>query len=246
MDGLFTLLKPAQFKSVRDGDPETLLQDFEDYVEEMQKFFTTTGAAGEHAVDHVDCGACKKEKAMMTLIGGKEMDRLFKHTGLVAVGDTYTAAIAKVRTGISAQTNQAMARFKLMREMPQAGRVFSEWWPKVKEQADRCVWAGYDAKMAASDALLQQCDDKKLQKRIIAENLSFEHIVKMGVAMEQGTRKVDRMNKQGKEDRVAQLEEKVRALQAGGGKVRPPGKTSCSTCTRANHPPGKCPGVNME
>ena len=99
-------------------------------MEEMQ-FFTTTGAARDHAANHVDCGACKKEKAMMTLIGGKEMDRLFKHTGIVAVDDTYMAAIAKVRTGISAQTNQAMARFKLMREMPQAGRVFSEWWPKV-------------------------------------------------------------------------------------------------------------------
>ena len=120
MDGLFNLLKPAQFKSVRDGDPETLLQDFEDYVEEMQKFFTTTGAAGDHAVNHMNCGACKK-KAMMTFIGGKEIDRLFKHTGIVAVDDTYTAAIAKVRTGISAQTSQAMARFKLMREMPQAG-----------------------------------------------------------------------------------------------------------------------------
>ena len=47
---------------------------------------------------------------------------------------------------------------------------------------------GYDAKMATSDALLQQCDDKKLQKRIIAENLSFQNIVKMGVAIEQGTR----------------------------------------------------------
>ena len=185
---------------------------------------------------------------MMTLIGGKEMDGLFKHTGLVLVGDTYTAAIVKVRQGISAQTNQAMARFKLMREMPQSGRVFSEWWPKVKEQADHCVWTGYDAKMAASDALLQQCDDKKLQKRIIAENMVFENIVKIGVAMEQGTKKVDRMNKQGKEDRVAQLEEKVRELQAGseGGKVRPPGTSSCNTCTRTTHPLVKCPGLTRE
>ena len=110
------------------------------------------------------------------------------------------------------------------------------------------MWTGYDAKMAASDALLQQCDDKKLQKRIIAENLVFENFVKMGVAMEQGTKKVDRMNKQGKEDRVAQLEEKVRALQAGsgGGKVRPPGTSSCNSCTRNTHPPGKCPGFTME
>ena len=251
MDGLFTLLKPAPFKSVKDGDPEALLQDFEEYVEVMKKFFTTTGAAGAHINPHENyenCGACLKEKAMMTLIGGKEMDGLFKHTGMVVEADSYKNAIKKVRDGITAQTNQSMARFKLMREMPQSGRVFSEWWPKIKEQADRCVWAGYDAKMAASDAILQQCDDKKLQKRIIAENLTFEHIIKMGVAMEQGNRKVDRMNKGGKEDRVAQLEEKVRKLQAspGFGKVRPPGTAKCSTCTRAAHTAGKCPGLSME
>ena len=39
MDGLFNLLKPAPFKSVKDGDPEALLQDFEEYVEVMEKFF---------------------------------------------------------------------------------------------------------------------------------------------------------------------------------------------------------------
>ena len=78
MDGLFNLLKPAQ--SVRDGDKETLLQDFKDYVEVMQKFVTTTGGAGESTVNHMDCRACKKEKAMMILIGGKELYGL-KHAG---------------------------------------------------------------------------------------------------------------------------------------------------------------------
>ena len=127
MDGLFNLLKPAPFKSVKDGDPEALLQDFEEYVEVMQDFFTTTGAAGDHVDPHTaNCGACLKEKAMMTLIGGKKMDALFKHTGLVGDADTYKNAIKKVRDGITAQTNQSMARFKLMREMPQSGRVFSD------------------------------------------------------------------------------------------------------------------------
>ena len=197
-------------------------------MEIMKKFFATTDAAGRHTNEHTACGACTKEKAMMTLIGGKEMDGLFKYTGKVLDEDTYENAITKVRTGIMNQTNQSMTHFKLIREMPQAGRVFSDWWPKVKGTADHCVWTAYDAKMAASDAILQQCDDKKLQKRIIAENLSFENIVRMWVALEQGNRKVDRMNKQGKEDRVAQLEEKVRALQAGsgGGKVRPPRRCS--------------------
>ena len=56
--------------------------------------------------------------------------------------------------------------------------------------------------------------------------------------MELGTKKVDRMNKQGKEDRVAQLEEKVRALQAGsgGGKVRHPETSNCNTCRPEKNP----------
>ena len=82
---------------------------------------------------------------MITLIGGKEMDELFKHTGRVSEANTYEEAITKVKDGITAQTNQSMARFKMMREMPQSGKVFSDWWPKIKEQADRCVWTGYDA-----------------------------------------------------------------------------------------------------
>ena len=70
------------------------------------------------------------------------------------------------KVGITAYT-------RLMREMPQADEVVSVWWPRVKEQADRCIWAGYDQKMAASDAILQHCEEK----RIIAENLSFEDII---------------------------------------------------------------------
>ena len=34
--------------------------------------------------------------------------------------------------------------------------------------------------MAAGDALLQQCDGKKLLKRIIVENLKIEDTVKIG------------------------------------------------------------------
>ena len=135
MDGLCNLLRPGPFKSVKDGDPEALLQDFEEYVEVMQKFFTITGAAGDHVNPHsANCGACLKEKAMMTLIGGKEMNALFKHTGLVRDADTYMNAIKKVRDGITAQTNHSMARFKLMREMPQSGRVFPSGGPKSRNK----------------------------------------------------------------------------------------------------------------
>ena len=220
MDSLSNLLKPVPFKNRRKGDAEQLLQEFEDYVDTMQNFFMATGTIGEHTENHHNCSACSKSKACLTLIGGREMDSLMKHVGKVLVEDSYDEAIAKVRRGITAQTNQCMARFKLMREMSQNGKQFSDWWPAVKEQAERCVWEGYDSKTAASDAILQQCDNLKLQKKIISENLSFEDIIKHGVAMEPGEKKVSRVNKEGvdkTDDRVAQLEEQVRALQTGRG-----------------------------
>ena len=172
MEPLATLLKPAQFKVKNKGDPEQLLQDFVKYVELMEQFFTATNATSAHKADHVQCGACKQAKAMLVLIGGKEVDKLLKHVGLVTDTDTYDAAVQKVKEGLTKQTNQCMARFKLMRELPQSGKTFAEWWPQIKEQAERCNWNNYDAKTAAGDAILQQCDSIKLQKKIIAEDLA--------------------------------------------------------------------------
>ena len=84
----------------------------------------------------------------------------------------------------------------------------------MKGQADRCDWANYDVKQACQDALLYQTDDTSLQKKIIAENLSYEDTIKAGTGREQGAKKVERINKQSGEDRVRQLEENVRALHA--------------------------------
>ena len=77
MEPLATLLKPAQFKVKNKEDPEQLLQDFVEYVELMEQFFTATNATAAHKADHVQCGACKQAKAMLVLIGGKEVDSLF-------------------------------------------------------------------------------------------------------------------------------------------------------------------------
>ena len=81
--------------------------------------------------------------------------------------------------------------------MPQGGNHFAEWYVKVKEQADRCVWTNYDAKAAARDAILYQKDSKTLMKKIISEDLDFDNTIKYGLAIEQGARKfeVDRQKR---------------------------------------------------
>ena len=78
---------------------------------------------------HWDCATCIRAKAMVTLIGGKEMDSLFRHVGKVTEADNYERAVWKVKEGITAKTNQSMACYKLMRETLQAGKPFADWWP---------------------------------------------------------------------------------------------------------------------
>ena len=125
MDSLAVLLKPTPFKVKKKGDPEQLFQDFVEYMELFEQFITATNADGDHADDHVNCSACIKQKAMLILIGGKEVDNVFKHVGMVVKEDTFQQAIKKIKDGISKQTNQSMARFKLMREMAQNGKSFT-------------------------------------------------------------------------------------------------------------------------
>ena len=266
MAEILNLLKPAPFKVRKKGDPEQLHMEFGKYMDNFTEFLTTTEADGVHSalqaiVDNRSCAGCRKAKVFLKLIGGAEMKDLFEHVGKVEAEDTFEAAVEKIKNGIKSQTNQATARFKLFQQMPQSGAHFADWYVKLREQSDRCLWTGYDAKMAARDAILFQTDDQKLQRKVIAEDLNFDDTVKYGLALEQGARKVEEMrgasNKK-ENDRVAALEEQVRMLTAGtrsftkkndrfdkktkgGSEV---GK--CKTCTRPTHEEGRCPGKKIE
>ena len=117
---------------------------------------------------------------------------------------------------------------------------------KVKEQADRFVWMGYNLNAAARDAIFYQTDNNHLMKKIIIEDLDFDDTVKYGLAMEQGAWKVDQIRNQARrkeEERVAALEEQVRALQAKEKSTR---KLVCRTYTRPTHEEGKCHDKKVE
>ena len=146
------------------------------------------------------------------------------------------AAMRKIEEGIKAQTNQATARFKLFTKMPQGGLSFAEWYPKVKDQAERCIWDNYDAKQPARDAILFQTDSAELQKKVIAEELDYHNVVKYGLAFKQGEKKVEQMRTQAggvrqEQEQVARLNGKVKQLELQK-EVR---KNGCRTCTRGRH-----------
>ena len=249
--GLANLLRPEPFKCKRKGDSEQLMQDFIEYRDKMEMFYTAAQVVGEHTgaqagrshEAHAACNSCKQEKAMVVMLGGEEMKKLFEHVGGVNPADSYIKAMDKVEQGIRRLTNQATARFKLFQEMPQDGRGFREWSQLVVEQANRCDWANYDKSMAARDAILFQMEDKKLRRKVIAEDPALTEVIKLGIANEQAVRVADKFKtkpeKEAPQTRIAALEEQVRALGRPGGTGRKrSGK--CTTCTRPTHGEGKC------
>ena len=212
MAEMLASFKPPPFKVKSEGDPELLLQKFKEYIETFTFYLDATGQDGEHTEGHVQqggavCKGCKKAKSTLMLVGGREMIDLFKHTGKVEDLDTYSQAVTKVEEGIKKQTNQASAKFKLFQQMPQGDQPYSKWYPQVKEQASRCDWTGYNTEKAARDAILFQTNNKKLMKKIIAEDIDFNETVKVGLAMEQGAKKVDEIRSTGRKEveKVANL-----------------------------------------
>ena len=76
--------------------------------------------------------------------------------------------------------------------------------------------------MAAQDTILFRMDDKKLRKKVIAEDPAMPEVIKMGIAEEQVVRVVNRFKTKPAMDdppsRIAALEEQIRALAKSGEK----------------------------
>ena len=76
----------------------------------------------------------------------------------------------------------------------------------------------------------------------------MEQVIKLGIASEQAGKNATRLN--GKrystgegDERIAALEEQVRALKDKSTVVK---DSKCKSCTRPFHAPGKCKGVEVE
>ena len=115
-DSLFNLLKPAPFMPEQKDDPETLLQELEEYLETMRKFFSITEAGGTHlpghqalvigpGAGHVICEACVREKDMLISIGGQEMTRMLTQVGEVTGDDQYDSAVRQGISGLAEVSN---------------------------------------------------------------------------------------------------------------------------------------------
>ena len=121
MAGLATLASPVPFKA-RKKDSEKL-SDFNLYIKAINHLMTLADNA--NATD-------AKKKALLQAVGGVDMIWLFEHHGKVVDMDTYAGAVAKIKTALEGQTNQASIRHTLFTKMPQGDKLFEMWWSEVR------------------------------------------------------------------------------------------------------------------
>ena len=181
MAGIAAIASPGEFR-VKDTDPEAVAAAFDRYVRRLENFFIVTRSRNQAGVA-VDFDSDTKKSLLLT-IGGDEMIKLYDFVGKVAAVDDYATTIDKIKNGLVGQTNQAMQRYRLFRQLPQGEQSFNVWWKSVKEQADKCTWTGYDGDQAAKDAIIFQTSNQKLRKKCLAEDLNFEDTIKTGLVRE--------------------------------------------------------------
>ena len=169
------------FKAI-DADPGATLEQFNIYIEEMQLLFTLAFRKS----DGTAYAPTEAEKKAMTLLrGGRDMKRLFTHVGDVQDADSFDAAVKKVQDQLGERTNKIVQRNILLSNFPQGSKSFEKWSTEISEAAKLIDYTNYDWKQAAVDAMILQTSSKKLREKALAENTTYEELLKLGIAKEQ-------------------------------------------------------------
>ena len=169
------------------------------------------------------------EKKSMTLLkGGKDMKVLFEHVGEVIATDTFDQAVQKIKDKLTARTNKTVQRNMLLCNNPQGGKSFEKWSQQIADAAKLISYAGYDWKTATVDAILLQTSSKKLRERALQEEISYEDLIKLGIAREQSQKGAAMLEQASGTFHSSNVQEEVCRLKIENQKLR--------NRTSSNHP----------
>ena len=231
------------FKGI-DADPGGTLKLFTDYVDEMKLLFQLAFRKGD-GTPYAPSNS--EKKAMMLLKGGKDMKNLFQHVGKVTDDHTFDEAVEKIKTGLSERTNKIVQRNMLLANFPQGRKSFERWSQELSNAAKLIDYENYDWKQATVDAILLQTSSPKLRERALQENVTYEALLRLGIAKEQSVKGAALLEKaSGQSSNTADVEEEVRRLKFENGKLKSKlsysGTQSCGRCGRKSCQQGtKCP-----
>ena len=155
---------PGMFKGA-DADPEAMLELFTDYVDKMEKVYRLSRGFNPVTGDKVDWTSDEK-KDLLLVEGGDEIADLFKYVGKVLPGDTYAAAVEKVKVALQKRGNRTSAVFKLFNTHHQGSQSFDSRHKEVRKAAVLIDWTDYSTDSATVDAIVTQTSSTKLQQRV--------------------------------------------------------------------------------
>ena len=237
MDSL-TSIPP--FKAV-DANPGGTLKRFDEYIDQMQLLFELAfrkadGTASEPTE--------REKKALTRLKGGADMKTLFEHVGEVVAEDTFEQAVTKIRTKLTGRTNKTVQRNMLLCSNPRSSKTFEKWSQEIAEAAKLISYEGYNWKSAAVDAILLQTSNKKLRERALQEEITYEELIKLGIAKEQSHRGAALLEQAAGHTPQSDVHEEVRRLKIENNHLKKErrnddGHNPCSRCARRGCTGGK-------
>ena len=158
------------------------MKEFNDYIRQMKLLFSLVFRKSDGTAYAPTDG---EMKAMTLLKGGKHMHTMFEHVGDVREADTFQEAVEKIQTKLSDRTNKIVQRNMLLSNFPQGDKSFEKWSQQVSEAAKMIDYKNYDWRQAAVDAMILQTSSSKLRERALQENISYDGLLKIGIAKEQ-------------------------------------------------------------
>ena len=207
-----------------DADPGGTLKRFQEYITQMELVFDLAFRKS----DGTAYTPSEAEKKSMTLLkGGKDMRTLFEHVGEVVAGDSFAAAVKKVEDKLKGRTNKTVQRNMLLCNNPQGNTTFEKWSQRLAEAAKLIDYNGDNWKAAVVDAILLQTSNKKLRERALQEEITYEELIKLGIAKEQSQKGAALLEQaagfsghSGTSQDTTNIQERVRRLELENSKLK--------------------------
>ena len=114
----------------------------------------------------------------------------------------------------------------VLSNFPQGSKSFERW---SQEISDAARYDNYDWKQAVVDAILLQTSNSRLRERALQDNVSYDALVKLGIAKEQSVKGAALLDQASARIKI---EEEVQRLQIGNKRLKRGKTTNTKWCYR--------------
>ena len=223
------------------NDPSSFRRKFDEWYEHHTLLAEATGVTDENQL-----------LKLLMLWGGKDFRKFCHEAGVIATGDgadTLQNAVVKIRTKAGTHANLSMAMYNLLHH-EQGTKTVCQYAREISELADQCQLdtIRYTKDRAMRDALLFGTSDNKLRRDGLAQDLSYDQLLKNALSYEQSRQAASQITTTSVPEEVNKVHSKPGRYS--GRHTRPTDNTNsfphankCPNCPKhyRPHPINKCP-----